>query len=234
MLRELELLPVWTLRQPLPELTQAPITAAVQETPDTSLEAAVAEMPEVSQMPEVSEVSEVTKVSEILNFPSEQTIADAVAAIAPAEIEPVEIAPAEIDLAVEAVESSRPLRALSNEDGTYLFFMQPALPDEAAETLLQNMLRAMRVICRIDIEGNVEHLFNQHSPKLVICFGEAAANQLTQQSMNMTQWRSHQPHYFQQLPLIVTFAPQHLLQHNQDKALAWRDLCLAMQLVQNL
>ncbi len=234
MLRELELLPVWKLRQPVPALTQAPIAVAELETTDAVL---------VASVPEVSEVSEVPSLRR------EQTMADAVTDIAPAEIgpsevepsevepsevEPSEVEPSEVEQAAVVAEPSRSLRALSNEDGTYLFLMQPTLSDEAAEMLLQNMLRAMRVICRIDIEGNVEHIFNEHRPKLIICFGEEAAHQLTQQSQKIAQWRTHQPHYFQQTPLIVTFTPQHLLQHHQDKALVWQDLCLAMQLVSSL
>ncbi len=216
MLRELELLPVWKLRQPVPALTQAPIAVAELETTDAVL---VASVPEVSEVPSLRR---------------EQTMADAVTDIAPAEIGPSEVEPSEVEQAAVVAEPSRSLRALSNEDGTYLFLMQPTLSDEAAEMLLQNMLRAMRVICRIDIEGNVEHIFNEHRPKLIICFGEEAAHQLTQQSQKIAQWRTHQPHYFQQTPLIVTFTPQHLLQHHQDKALVWQDLCLAMQLVSSL
>jgi DNA polymerase len=33
---------------------------------------------------------------------------------------------------------------------------------------------------------------------------------------------------------MVTYHPAHLLKNNADKAPAWRDLCAAMKLVQNL
>lgn len=201
MLRELELLPVWKLRQPLPEPTQIPVAET------TELTSGVSQATDVSPVPATPELPVALSTSE-----------------KPEEIKPAEAVP----------ELLKPLRALPSEDGTYLFLLQPALPDEATEVLLQNMLRAMRVICRTETEDSVEHIFRQHMPKLLICFGEETANQLTQQSLDMAQWRSHQPHHFQQLPLVVTFTPQHLLQHHEDKALAWQDLCLAMHCVQNL
>lgn len=178
MLRELELLPVWQLRQPLPQ--------------------SAATKPEVS--------------TEIV----------------------VEVAPA-----IPAVAESLPLRALLSEDGAYAVLLQPieALPDQQAELLLRNMLRAMRINCRVDILDLPEHVFSQHQPKLIICMGELVANQLLQQSLSLQDWRSQQQQQhavFKDTPVIVTYAPQHLLSHTQDKALAWQDLCLAMQVMQGL
>jgi uracil-DNA glycosylase len=202
MLRELELLPVWKLRQPMPDFIQAQTPAVALQTLDA------ANMPEVLELP--AETSVALEASAAIDAPPE---------IASAEM---------------ATELSKPLRALISEELTYLFLMQSAMQDEAAEVLLKNMLRAMRLICRFEAENTAEHIFSQYTPKLIICFGAEAANQLTQQSLDMSQWRSHQPHHFQQMPMIVTFTPQYLLQHNQDKALVWQDLCLAMQLVQSL
>lgn len=202
MLRELELLPFWKLRQPMPDFIQAQIPAVALQPLDA------ANVPEVSELP--AETS--------------------VAFEAPAAIH----APPEITSAEMGTELSKPLRAMISEDVTCLFLMQSGMLDEAAEALLQNMLRAMRLICRSQAENTAEHIFSQYTPKLIICFGAEAANQLTQQSFEMSQWRSHQPHHFEHLPMIVTFTPQHLLQHNQNKALAWQDLCLAMQLLESL
>lgn len=190
MLRELELLPVWQLRQPLSQPVEGRLAPTLVTSPDTL-------------------ATSDTPVTTMLASP---------------------------EVVIEASGLSQPLRAMASEDGNYLFLIQPAetMPGEDVAQLLQNMLRAMRVVCRTDTLSGVEQLFSQHAPKLVICLGAEPANLLLQQSKDMLQWRSHQPHSFKQIPLVVTFAPQHLVQHTQDKVLAWQDLCLAMQLMQSL
>jgi hypothetical protein len=196
MLRELELLPVWQLRQPLPQVFVAKPEALI------ALPEAVVAAPEIN-----------TEIS-------------------------IEIA-AETAPEIAAAKESLPLRALLSEDGAYAVFLQPAeaLADQQAELLLRNMLRAMRTSCRVDMLDLVENVFNQHQPKLIICMGELPANQLLQQSLSLQDWRSQQQQThakFQGMPVIVTYSPQHLLSNLQDKALAWQDLCLAMQVMQRL
>lgn len=196
MLRELELLPVWQLRQPLPH---EPVSQS--EAVNALPESVVAE-------PEIN--------TEISNQTATAT------AKAP-------------EIAVAAL----PLRTLLSEDGAYAVFLQPAeaLADQQAELLLRNMLRAMRINWRVDILDLPENVFNQHQPKLIICMGELPANRLLQQSLSLQDWRSqqHQSHAkFQDIPIIVTYSPQHLLSNLKDKALAWQDLCLAMQVMQGL
>lgn len=193
MLRELELLPVWKLRQPLPD----PVPAATAE---VALQA--------SNAPS-------------LPVPSEHAV------------ETAAVLEAQLEIAAASA-WSKPVRALLSDDTKYMFLMQPALPDEAAALLLQNMLRAMRMTCRTETQGTVDEIFAQHTPKLIICFGSETAETLLQETHTMAEWRSQQPHSFRDTPLVVTFSPEHLLQHHQDKALAWQDLCLAMQLMQTL
>lgn len=193
MLRELELLPVWKLRQPLPD----PVPAATAE---VALQA--------SNAPS-------------LPVPSEHAVETAV------------VLEAQLEIAAASA-WSKPVRALLSDDARYMFLMQPALPDEAAALLLQNMLRAMRITCRTETQNTVDEIFAQHTPKLIICFGSETAETLLQETHTMAEWRSQQPHSFRDTPLVVTFSPEHLLQHHQDKALAWQDLCLAMQLMQTL
>ena len=197
MLRELELLPVWQLRQPLPSV---PVIAPEH------VEQAVA--------------------------PGVAVTVDQNVAVPEPAAEPVVAAVPEVQAVAEAL----PVRALSSEDGAYVFLLAPAdaLADAEAERLLQNMLRAMRVSSRVEVQDTVENIFSQHQPKLVICMGELPANLLLQQSFTLQDWRSRQPASFQEIPVIVTYAPQHLLSHIQDKVLAWKDLCLAMQLMQGL
>jgi len=209
MLRELELLPVWKLRQPQAEPVPAPSAEVALQPADVPSVLVISELP-VEAPPAI-------------------------------QASPAIDASAEIPVAVVSAESSKPLhalpmRAMTSEDGRYLFITQAveALPDESAEQLLKNMLRAMRVTCRTEIQDSVVQIFKQHTPKLIVCLGEHVANQLMQQSFNISEWRSDQPHHFQHIPVVVTYAPEYLLQHNQDKRLAWQDLCLAMQLMQSL
>lgn len=199
MLRELELLPVWQLRQSLPEVaTLATENAGI----------AIASSVEVAV---------------------DQESIVAVAEMVPAPI--LETAPE-----TQTVEEPVTLRALLSEDGAYLFLLASAmdLQNEEAEQLFKNMLRAMRVGSRVEVQDTVENIFSQHHPKLIICMGELPANLLLQQSFTLQDWRSQQPASFQETPVIVTYAPQYLLSHVQDKALAWQDLCLAMQIIQGL
>lgn len=194
MLRELELLPVWKLRQPLPEpLAEATAEVALQASNAPSL-------------PVLSEQA----------------------------VETEAVLEAQLEIAASSSAWSKPVRALLSEDAKYMFLMQPALPDEAAALLLQNMLRAMRMTCRTETQNTVDEIFAQHTPKLIICFGSETAETLLQETHTMAEWRSQQPHSFRDMPLVVTFSPEHLLQHRQDKVLAWQDLCLAMQLMQTL
>lgn len=208
-LRELELLPVWKLRQPLPEPVPAPSVEVALQSAD------VPSVPVMSELP-------------VEPPPAVET---SLAVDAHAEI-PADVMSAELSKSMHVL----PMRAMTSEDGQYLFITQAveALPDESSELLLQNMLRAMRVTCRTEIQDSVDEIFKQHTPKLVVCLGEHAANQLTQKALTISEWRIHQPHHFQHIPVVVTYAPEYLLQHNQDKRLAWQDLCLAMQLMQSL
>lgn len=215
MLRELELLPMWKLRQPLEQNTQIkakPATAVVEEVQLVAGTVNAIQCENKAQTEnEAQEIAE-PQVAEVVEESS------AAAAQIP-EIKPVQ-----------------PLRALPSEDGAYLFLMQPAqaLNDADTEVLLRNMLRAMRVTCRTETQNTLDQIFEQHAPKLIICLGAEAAEALLQRNHTMAEWRSQQPHRYRDMPLIVTFSPEHLLQHHQDKAFAWQDLCVAMQLQQEL
>lgn len=197
MLRELELLPVWQLRQPLPKLSV--------DVPDADHEV----------------------IAPSVEVPLEHDVAAPETAPEPV----VESAPE-----TQAVPQPVLVRALLSEDSAYVFLLapSPALENAETEQLLQNMLRAMRVSSRVDVQDTVENIFSQYRPKLIICLGELPANLLLQRSFTLQDWRSQQPASFQETPVIVTYAPQYLLGHVQDKALAWQDLCLAMQIMQGL
>jgi hypothetical protein len=219
MLRELELLPVWQLRQPLP-------TQPVTERPtDTVIEA-----------PALDQVATVAEPPAIELIATEPSIPELKAA---PEIVPVEILEA---AAAATLETSRqmPLRVLLSDDGAYAFLLTPdsAGPDhQAVETLFKNMLRAMQVNCSADSTVMLETLFAEGAPKLIISMGEAATNILLHKTHTLDTWRNQQMQsqlLYENIPLVVTYHPAHLLQNTADKAHAWHDLCLAMKLMQSL
>jgi DNA polymerase len=197
MLRELELLPVWQLRQPLPTpfkietptgndhqlKEQEPVIAELQ-----SIAVAVTESIET----ELS-VSEVL-ISE-LTLPAPPALEAKVAQQElPRKVETVESA--EIASAPEPVlEQALPLRLLLSEDSSYAFLMEPyaAKGDEQeVEILLRNMMRAMQVSCRVDVTDSTDKIFAAHTPKLIISLGTVPANQLLGKTYTMDGWRNRQ------------------------------------------
>ena len=177
-LRELELLPVWQLRQPLPEVVQD--IAAI-----TIVEVATA-------TPEAINIEKIA-----------------------AENRPAEIA-------------TQMLSHIASDDGQWLFVLENhALSTDEAK-LLQNMQRAMRIQCQPSVQaGNTLDLVNANKTQLIIAMGEVVAQTLLQSTDKLTRLRG-QLHPFQTAQLTATFDLQHLLQHPQDKAHTWEDICLAM------
>lgn len=187
MLRELELLPMWQLRSPLPP----------QSIPDTT-----ASLPAAAVSPEPS-----------------------------IETAPVE----EITAPVQQM-----LRVILADDGILGIVMLPqqeADSNQSEETLLTNMLHAMRFKPQSDKVLSADQLGDDFTPQIIISLGADAANTLTGQNLTLESWRSRQqetPALFNDIPLIVTYPPAHLLLNPLDKKHAWADLCLALKLAQPL
>lgn len=221
MLRELELLPVWQLKQPLPSKAAEPRTVT-----ESVAEANAPVMADINvtepEMPESTQVESLTA-----EVATESLVVDVANEYAGMVDEPV---------AAMLV----PLRLLLSEDSSFAFLIEPQ-PAEAnvaeVETLLKNMIRAMRLNCRVDVTDAVDKLFAGHSPRLIISMGAAPANLLLGKTSDLDTWRNAQQQsqpLYENIPLLVTYHPAHLLQNASDKAHAWRDLCLAMKLMQAL
>jgi DNA polymerase len=229
MLRELELLPVWQLRQPLP--TQL----ATQNSIDAVIEPPVLEQATPVQVPPVAEEAVPVSAQPVIELiATEPSIPELKAA--------PEIVPVENLQAAAILETSRqmPLRLLLSDDGTYAFLIEPYPAEgdyQAVETLLKNMIRAMKVSYRADLTVMPDKLLTEGAPKLIISMGAAAANSLLQKTYALEEWRSQQLQHqmlYETIPVLVTYHPLHLLEHAADKAHAWHDLCLAMKLMQSL
>jgi len=117
------------------------------------------------------------------------------------------------------------VRLIASEDGQWLFVLNPQQA-ETAETLLHNMLAAVMVKVGQDIaEAPITTIAN-FQPKVIVAMGECVAQQLLALTQSLTQLRG-KAHVLNETPLIVTYAPDDLLQNTADKANAWADLCLA-------
>ena len=69
-------------------------------------------------------------------------------------------------------------------------------------------------------------------PRLIIAMGRVAAQSLLGTAEPITRLRGR-VHRFEGVPVIVTYPPAHLLRHPQDKAGAWEDLCLALEVARD-
>ena len=251
MLRELELLPVWQLRQPLPMplKTELPATdkseivvaeqlvkeAVAKEQDAVAVEMSVIEIAVAESVMLEPPMPESLISEPVLSAPQE------LEALAPQQMEGVEsVEEATVDSPVLEQAQPLPLRLLMSENSHYAFLIEPyAAEDDVQqiEMLLKNMIRAMQVNCRLDLTDSAENLFATHTPKIIISLGAEAANRLSGKTYTMDEWRNIQHDnrtLYEQIPLIVTYHPSHLLANTADKALAWRDLCAAMKLMQNL
>ncbi len=67
-------------------------------------------------------------------------------------------------------------------------------------------------------------------PKVIVALGKTAATALLGSHAALGPLRGH-VHDYLGTPLIATYHPAYLLRSPQDKAKAWRDLCLAQQVI---
>jgi DNA polymerase len=172
-LRELELMPLWSLRNPLPTLLELPVS-------DSPVELAH------------------TPVAESIALPT-------------------------VDGPV--------WQYLRSEDDDYLFALAESLgADEAL--LLRNIYMAMGIKVTAAPIKSLEEARDFH-PKIVVALGESIAQHLLQTSRSLADLRGV-VHASAGISLIATYDLSHLLQHWQDKAKAWEDLCLARQSLQNI
>jgi DNA polymerase len=172
-LRELELMPLWTLRNPLPTLLELP----------------------VSDLP-----------VELVQTPNAEPI------VLPTVDVPV-------------------WQYLRSEDDDYLFALTESVgADEAL--LLRNIFMAMGIKVTAAPIKSLEEARDFH-PKIVVALGESIAQQLLQTSRSLADLRGI-VHATAGISLVATYDLTHLLQHWQDKAKAWEDLCLARQTLQSL
>ncbi len=96
---------------------------------------------------------------------------------------------------------------------------------ESSGILFRNILLALTIS-----KTNKIQLENMTETSVIVAMGETAAQQLLNSAESIEQLRS-KIHVYQNIPLIVTYHPQDILQHLSNKAKTWDDLCMAFQLL---
>ena len=118
---------------------------------------------------------------------------------------------------------------VASTDGLWLFVSLTASLSADEWQLLQNMAKAMRIsLSPPQAMTDPGHALSASSAKMLIAFGEAAAQQLLASQKSLPTLRG-QLHACHGRTLVATHALDHLLQQPLDKAQTWHDLRLAMQ-----
>jgi hypothetical protein len=207
MLRELELLPAWTLRtQQLQIVQMAPKVAAGQVL-----------------TVEIEQSAELSVSTEFLQQLTTEKVT-------------TELVLQELNTQAVNIEEStaREFVHIASEDGEWLFVLPDYQLLEDESLLLRNILISMRIKNKpAETSKNTIDVLNLVQPQLVIAMGEVTAQYLLQSAESLTDLRGT-VHTWEGIPFIVTYDLSHLLQTLPDKTKAWDDLCLAMQTLQRL
>ena len=211
-LRDLELLPAWTLRtQQLQTVKMAPKVAAEQVL-----------------TVEIEQSAELSVSTEFLQQLTKEKVTT--------EKLTTELVPQELNTQAVNIEESteQELVHIASEDGEWLFVLPDHQLPEDESLLLRNILISMRIKAKpATASKNTVDVLNLIQPKLVIAMGEVTAQYLLQSAESLTDLRGI-VHTWEGIPFIVTYDLSHLLQTLPDKTKAWDDLCLAMQTLQRL
>ncbi|OIQ95271.1 hypothetical protein GALL_227500 [mine drainage metagenome] len=214
MLRELELLPIWSLRNPLPSPLLQVEEVNTQEAPPSEPVLAAVEV-----------VNEVLKEVSL-----ESAWPEALPELAPVMPAPV----ADVQVLVSPVSELQVFRHVTSEDGDWLFVLSNTEPTEDEALLLRNIFMAMGIRSKSqDAPAITLDLLQALQPKLVVAMGEVVAQHLLHSAESLANLRGT-AHVLESIALVVTYDVAHLLQARADKANAWADLCLAMQTLQRL
>lgn len=199
MMRELELLPVWQSRAPVPEVQTISDVGRALARQDVGLK------PD----PQVQLVEEMPKDS-LDNIE-----------------EPLEV------LTLVAIEPPT-FTHIASENGEYLFVLPSAAMTAEELELFQNICKALRIKTKsVETTTDISVSINDAQAKLLIVMGETAAQMLLQSAEPIARLRG-KLHQQYGVTLITTYDLPHLLQNPVDKAKVWRDLCMGLQILQDL
>ena len=214
MLRELELLPVWRLNAPL----------------EAKQEAASSDAPVAPKIEPVVEA-----VAEIKEALPQEVEAQA------AKAQTSEIQAAALpDIAnMDWAELKQTVLGAGDQNAEWVF-VGDVPTDGDAGVLLDKMLIAIQLqrgknvyLTQLSEPDYFKRQIALIQPKLIVAFGEKVAQSLLGSNEPLDALRGTL-HQYQGVSLVASYAPTHLLQHTQDKAKAWADLCLARSTIEQL
>jgi len=263
MLRELELLPVWTLREPPAPGRES---AAPETQTPASAEAGPAPEPVYQQAAEVTPVPDgIEKVVEVkaepavfaenrqeqirhLDWPALQAcvqgcVACELSATRTQTVFGVGDPHAEWLFVGEApgVEEDRKGEPFVGQAGKLLDNMLAAIKLKRGQnTYIANIMKCRPPENRdphrkeiVQCEPFLERQVALMQPKLILALGRVASQTLLQTDATVAELRG-KLHSYNGVPVIVTYHPAYLLRNLADKARAWEDLCFARRTMQGL
>ena len=222
MLRELELLPVWRLNAPLEPTVETP--------PQAKQEAAPGDAPVAQEIEPI-----IDAIAEIKQEPTQ--------ALATQEVEdevPEMEATALPDIAnMDWAELKQTVVGAGDQNADWVFVGDVPFDGDAG-VLLDKMLIAIQLqrgknvyLTQLSEPAYFKRQIALIQPKLIIAFGEKAAQSLLGSNEPLDTLRGTL-HQYQDVSLVTSYAPSHLLQHPQEKSKAWADLCLARDTMQGI
>ena len=123
---------------------------------------------------------------------------------------------------------------IASENGEYLFVLPNTAMSAEEFQLFQNICKALRIKTKpAETSSDILASINDVQAKLLIVMGEAAAQMILQSSESIAHLRD-KLHQLHGVTLIATYDLPHLLQNPADKAKVWRDLCMGLQILQDL
>lgn len=217
LLRELELLPVWRANSALEVSLKAPLEAKQEKAHSTKVHSTAESTPK-----------ELMFAVETVLAPQESALPD-VANMDWVALEQFVHGSGDINADWVFVGDAS---SIDDEEIGQLFMGD-------AGALLDKMLLAIQLQRSKDVY--LTHLalpyFNRQmaliQPKLIVVLGEQVSQRLLGSNEPLDALRG-KVHEFQGTAVVVSYAPSHLLEHTQDKAKAWADLCLARSTMENL
>jgi uracil-DNA glycosylase family 4 len=231
-LRELELLPAWRLRNPSASMdaqTQHPEPAAI--TPVPVVIAPLIEPIEKAQLPQGDELSKEIALP-VMREP----------------LTPINPVFGMGDPAAEWLfvgEASGPEENLHSEPfigqaGKLLDNMLAAMQLRRGQNVfMAHILKSEPPINRdpdsyavLQCEPYLKDQIALVKPKMIVALGQYAAQCLLQSNAPIADLRG-QVHQYQDVPVIATFHPADLLERPEDKAKAWSDLCFALKTIRS-
>ena len=140
----------------------------------------------------------------------------------------------ELDVTTEPTPITQALSCISSDDGDWLFVLSSAMMSNDEQQLFQNICKATCIKTKpAEISTNFLMLIDSIHPKILLALGEVTAQALLFSAEPIEVLRGSR-HQLQGATLIATYDLAYLLRNPADKAKAWNDVCMGLQVLQDL